>query len=115
MSEIVRNVAVFRQPTPHKNPGGDCFACSLKAVVDALYPERPVPFDVAWEAFKVETYGGGKSLSNTWPTMRSAAYKLREHGYDLSVHHDIALAEVDVDILVTRGASGSTRCRGPIA
>ena len=97
MSEIIRNVAPFPQPSPAKNPGGDCFACTLKAVVDALYPERPIPFDAAWEAFKVEAYGGGKVLSNCWPTMESAVYALRGEGYDLAVRRDFALAEVDLE------------------
>lgn len=94
---IIRNIAPFRQPSPAKNPGGDCFACSLKAVVDALYPERPVPFEVAWEAFKVETAGGGKALSNFWGTMERAARTLADHGYRFSIRRDVAFAEIDLD------------------
>lgn len=97
MTEILRNVAVFPQPSPPKNPGGDCFACSLKAAVDALYPDRPIPFNVVWEAFKVDAYGGGKVLSNTWTTMERAAQALVEHDYRLAVRHDIALATINLE------------------
>ena len=97
MTEIIRNIAPFPQPVPNKNPGGDCFACSLKAVIDGLFPERPIPFDAAWESFKVEAYGGGTVLSNTWPTMRRAIASIRDRGYDLQTRHDIALVAVDIE------------------
>lgn len=97
MAEILHNVAPFPQPSPKKNPGGDCFACSLKAAVDFLYPERPVPFDLAWDAWTCESSGGGVILSNTWPTLRTAVYALHAHGYRVEIRRDLVLPSFDVD------------------
>lgn len=97
MGEVLLGVKPFMQPQPSKNPGGDCFACALKAAVDHLFPERPVAFDIVWNAFKVAAHGGGEVLSNTWSTMRTAPYRLNEHGYKLEVHADLVVPQYDVD------------------
>lgn len=93
--QICLNVEPFRQPSPNRNPGGDCFACALTAAVRFFYPDQPVAFDTVWETFMVECAGGGKSLSNTWPTMQRAPYRLKEHGYPLDVHVDIVRPTFD--------------------
>lgn len=97
MTEIVRGIKPFPQPSPSKNPAGDCFACSLKAVIDGLFPDTPVAFEDAWEAWKGEAYGGGKVLSNTWPTCYHACYRMKALGYDIEVFRDLVIPHFDVD------------------
>lgn len=96
MSEILLGVKHFPQPSPSRNPGGDCFACSLKAAVDFLYPEKPVDFNQVWEAFETTTVSGNKALSNSWPMMSWAAPHNLE-GYRLDVHRDIIMPMPDLD------------------
>lgn len=96
--EILVNVERFPQPLPKRNPGGDCFACALTAVVRHLYPEKLIDFNVAWEAFLVESSDGTKVLSNSWATMgHTAPYALYEHGYRLEIYKDIVQREVDLE------------------
>jgi hypothetical protein len=54
--EVLHGVKYFPNPLPKRNPGGDCFACALKAAIDYFYPDNPIPFDKAWEAFQYEQY-----------------------------------------------------------
>jgi hypothetical protein len=74
------------QPTPAKNPGGDCFACSLTAGMRHLFPDRPISFDDAWNLF-VDAKSG--QLSNTWHTMRQALYRAHGLGYETEITADI--------------------------
>lgn len=97
MTEILLGVKRFPNPEPHKNPGGDCFACALKAAVDFLYPEKPLAFEDSWNCFLRETTSGEKHLSNVWPTMRAALYELHAKGYDLEIRQDLVLPSFDVD------------------
>lgn len=98
MSEILLGVQRFEQPIPKRNPGGDCFACSLKAAVDFLYPDKPIDFNLAWEAFEVKTISGATTLSNCWRTMAwTAPHALHDHGYNLEVHRDIISPKTDLD------------------
>ena len=98
MTQILLGVKPFLQPSPSRNPGGDCFACSLKAVVDHLYPDRPVSFDHAWEAFQVTSHDGSPVLANSWATMSwSAPHNLSEHGYSFEVHRDIVYPTIDLE------------------
>lgn len=98
MREILQGVVPYPQPSPRRNPGGDCFACTLTAAVRHIYPENPIDFNVAWEAFLVKSIGGSDVLSNIWPTMAHAApYALWEHGYRLDVHKDIVMRETNLD------------------
>lgn len=98
MNGILLGVKPFPQPSPAKNPGGDCFACALKAAVDHLFPEKPADFDIVWNAFMRETSSGDQQLSNTWPTMRSAPYQLHRHGYSLEVHADLVMPSFNVEV-----------------
>lgn len=40
---IARGVERVPQPVPSRSPGGDCFACSLIAVLQHLFPDREPP------------------------------------------------------------------------
>lgn len=101
--EILLGVKQFQQPLPKRNPGGDCFACSLKAAVDYLYPDKPLDFNTSWEAFLVPSYSGGKDgasekkvLSNCWRTMAwTAPHALDD--YNIEVHRDIVMPLPDLD------------------
>jgi hypothetical protein len=95
--EVCHNIAPFMQPKPDRNQGGDCFACALTAALRHLYPERPVTFDAAWEYFMVESVGGGRMLSNTWPGMRRALYNAHADGYRLEIANDLVLPDFNVD------------------
>lgn len=98
MTEILLGVKPFLQPSPGRNPGGDCFACSLKAATDYLYPENPIDFNLAWESFEETSVGGNRVLSNCWPTMAwRAPYALHEHGYKFDLHRDLLMPQPDLD------------------
>jgi len=105
---MLLNVKPFMQPNPHKNPGGDCFACSLKVVVDYLYPEKPLSFDDAFSCFEDETGGcgivdcgrkgkGNKFLSNHWSGFYRALQNLHDLDYRLDWEIDVIHPEVDKD------------------
>lgn len=96
MKEVLLGVKQFPQPSPKKNPGGDCFACALKAVVDHFYPDDPIPFDDAWNAWMRESMGGGKVLSNVWPTLHSAIYSLPDR-YRLEREYDLPIGSVNIE------------------
>lgn len=74
MNEVCLGVQPFMQPSPARNPGGDCFACALTAALRWIHQRPDIAFDPCWESFLVETSGGGTTLSNSWPGMRSALY-----------------------------------------
>src|SRR6185312_15435470 len=97
MSEILLGVRRFPQPIPHKNAGGDCFACALTAAVNFLFPEKPVAFDDVWNCFLVQASDGKPLLSNCWPTMYRAICELRSRGYAIEHRRDIVLPVFDVD------------------
>lgn len=63
MSEICHNIARVSQPTPARNPGGDCFACAATAGLRWLYPEHDIKLDDVWDMFVVE-YHDGKAQDN---------------------------------------------------
>lgn len=96
VSEVLRGVAPFMQPSPAKNPGGDCFACALTAAVCHFYPEKPLDFDAAWESFKRSSSSGEPVLSNSWGSIWYAAHALRQQGYELEVHLDLVVPQYDV-------------------
>lgn len=58
MIEVCHNIPRVVQPTPARNPGGDCFACATTAGLRFLYPERTVELDDVWDMFVVEYYDG---------------------------------------------------------
>lgn len=96
MIEVFRGVAPFPQPSPARNPGGDCFACALTAAVRALYPEHPIAFEAAWDAFKAKNSSGDEVVSNSWGSFERAVWRLRELGYALELRHDIVTPRVDL-------------------
>lgn len=98
MNGVLLNIQPFLQPSPGRNPGGDCFACSLKAAVDYLYPDNPIDFNTAWEAFQVKSISGTDVLANSWPTMAwGAPYALHSKGYKVDVHRDVVMPTPDLD------------------
>lgn len=72
MREFLLGVQPVMQPHPARNPGGDCFACSLTAAMRHLFPENPPTFDEVWSWFETEYSTGGKTTDNTWEGMRRA-------------------------------------------
>lgn len=95
MREVLRGIEPFPQPQPKRNPGGDCFACAMTAIVRAEYPERPIPFDQVWETWRVETVGGDMALSNGWPTCWTAGHRLGD-GYKMECRYDLVRPETDI-------------------
>lgn len=93
MIEVCHNLPPFPQPSPNRNPGGDCFACAMTAALRWLYPEDPVSFDAAWGYFMAETVGGGRTLSNSWPGLRSALYAASHDDRPLEVACDLVMPE----------------------
>lgn len=69
-------VTPYPQPSPAKNPGGDCFACATYALVRHFLPSSPETFESVWNRYlrPVEphpsvTYPEGAPshyLSNCW-------------------------------------------------
>lgn len=82
MSELyVELIApTFKQPKPKRNKGGDCFACTLKGVVDYVYPENNYSFDDIWDLFGDQYSSGGFVLRNTWDGMQRALDVLHNLG-----------------------------------
>lgn len=76
--EFCHNVQPFMQPNPNRNPGGDCFACSMTALLQHLFPKEGITFDECWDAFLRETSTGGKGLSNCWWTWHDALYAIEK-------------------------------------
>lgn len=90
------------QPSPSRNPGGDCFACAVKMVVDYYYPEKPIDFNKVWECFesdgKCSFVGCGressKHLRNNWSGMYSAFQELYVLDYEFDWQVDIVVPEI---------------------
>jgi hypothetical protein len=97
MRSFCHNVAVYPQPTPRRNPGGDCFACALTAALRHFFPDEPPAFDHVFDCFmreQTEPSGEKRSfLNNTWPGMRTAIY---------SAHNLVGSLQVFADIVVPR-------------
>lgn len=95
---MIANVEPFRQPKPAKNPGGDCFACTITAAIRHFFPDRPIDFADAWDAFLEKTADKDAVLSNTWWTMRTKVFwKLREQGYPLEYRVDFVYPTFDLE------------------
>lgn len=85
MREFCHGIAPCPQPSPARNPGGDCFACALTAVMAHLFPEDPPAFDRVWEWFKTNYLGETekRALCNTWHGMGNAISEAHRDGYDV--------------------------------
>ena len=95
MREILLGIQQVPQPSPAKNNGGDCFACSLTAAFRHLFPETEIDFDKIWGAFTTTYYKSEKTCTdNTWSGLERATRAVANQ-YDLRI-------EVDHDILIPR-------------
>lgn len=59
--QLLAGVTRFEQPTPTKNPGGDCFACSSFAILRhfcGLREVEPPSYETIWGAWASEEIGG---------------------------------------------------------
>lgn len=97
MREVLLGVEPFPQPHPVRNPGGDCFACSLLALLRHLFPERPPSFDQVFGYFKAKTTTGSECLSNTWYGYRQALWNAFSDGYRMEITADIVVPSFDPD------------------
>lgn len=95
MVEVLLNVTPFPNPSPGRNPGGDCFACSLTAAMRYLFPERLISFDDAYGCFLEKHDDGKEYLRNTWWGMRQAMYQTKDLGYDIEVFKDLVTPTFD--------------------
>jgi hypothetical protein len=68
--EYCQGIEPVMQPSPSLNKGGDCFCCSLNAGLKWLGREETL--QESYDRFMADAYGGGKVLSNTWPTFYKA-------------------------------------------
>ena len=96
MREFCHNIEPYMQPKPSKNPGGDCFACSLTAILQHLYPENKPSFDTVWNYFMQSNYymSEKKCLSNTWSGMQKAINESHEDGYNLENTTDLVIPKI---------------------
>jgi hypothetical protein len=92
--EVLLGVQPVPQPTPHKNAEGDCFACAMTAALRHLYPERPISFDDAWQAFVDERTG---LVNNHWGWIRTALYRLAGQGYEMEITSDLVAPQFNVE------------------
>lgn len=95
MREICLGVVPVMQPQPRKNPGGDCFACSMTAALRWVYQKPDLSFEDCWQCWVHEKTG---TVSNVWPMMRTALYaassKFQDLGLDrLEIANDFAAPE----------------------
>jgi hypothetical protein len=91
--EFLHGVTPYPQPSPARNPGGDCFACAITATLRHIHGESAPTFDQVWEAFLVEQEYNGekrKHLRNTWHGYRHALYELTELVGRMEVQTDFA-------------------------
>lgn len=99
MRTFCHDVAVFPQPSPGRNPGGDCFACALTAALRHFYGDQAPNFDQVWECFQEEqtrqdTGEKWTHLCNTWPGYRGAFYRAAEIVGRLEIFTDFVAPEV---------------------
>lgn len=78
MKEICLGVEPFHQPSPVVNPGGDCFACALFAILRHLQPGA-VSFEQCLEFFREKYHNSEEEFYNcTWPGFKSAVERAKE-------------------------------------
>lgn len=99
MREFCHNIQPYMQPKPNKNPGGDCFACTLTATLHHLFPENKPDFDTVWNYFIQKYYmSEEKGLSNTWPGMKKAISGAYADGYYTDNEFDIVMPTFNSNI-----------------
>jgi hypothetical protein len=102
MIEFCHNVEEYLQPPEGRNPGGDCFACCLTAILKHFYPEENVDFNRTWDYFK-KCYSGEtekRALSNTWMGMYDAiieSIRDESHNFKLEYRREYVYPKVDID------------------
>lgn len=102
MIEFCHNVEEYLQPSPSRNPGGDCFACCLTAILKHFYPKERVDFNRTWEYF-LKCYLGEtekRALSNTWPGMYDAiieAIRDEKHNFKLEYRREYVYPKLDIE------------------
>lgn len=79
------------QPQPHRQPGGDCFACALRAVLGHLVPERETTFEDTDRWFTETTTSGSEVISSTWFGMDKALWRVRTDGWPIEWEHEQAM------------------------
>jgi hypothetical protein len=96
MREICLEVKPFLQPEPTKNPGGDCFACTVTAILQHLFPDDPPTFDECFGYWYHTDTDGSKHLSNTWIGCQDAilnALRDENHNYRIEYMVDFVLPD----------------------
>jgi hypothetical protein len=91
MIEVCLGIAPVMQPSPHINPGGDCFACATAAGINHLFPDRPLSVEEAENLYKTEE----GTLSNHWAGYRSALYNAVTAGYQIEIVADMITPQFD--------------------
>lgn len=96
MIEYCLNIVPYMQPKPHKNHGGDCFACALTGILRHLFPDSHPDFDTVWNYFMQPYYNSDKKgLSNSWSGMKKAVQNAEEDGYRVEYEYDIVRPTFD--------------------
>lgn len=85
MIEYCAGVTPFPQPSPARNPGGDCFACALTAMLRHFWPDRPATFAQAYGCYAQEN----GTIRNVWHGHATAFHAAGQHDYRLEVAQDI--------------------------
>jgi hypothetical protein len=75
------------QPSPVKNPGGDCFACALAAVLRHISGEE-VDFERVFHYWEQESDSGKSLVNNTWMGLQSALINALRDGFDIEYVND---------------------------
>jgi hypothetical protein len=100
MRSFCQGVAVYPQPSPNRNAGGDCFACALTAALRHFYKESAPTFDQVWACFQEELTRGDTGekwmhLCNTWTGYRTAFYAAADIVGRMEIFTDFVAPEAD--------------------
>lgn len=99
---VCHEVQRFPNPLPHRNPGGDCFACAAYAIVRHFYGDAAPSFSDVWEAFLHPNQRGRTdqtypSCAN-YPGYKDALERIRTaDGRGLEVRNHLTRPEYNVD------------------
>lgn len=84
--EICLGVQPVMQPSPNRNPGGDCFACALTAVLRYVHQRPDIPFDACYDFFVPVK---SQTPHNSWPGMRAALYTSIASFGEIEIYADV--------------------------